>query len=110
MNLPLLEEAYLNIYQGIKSNAMELHNFVRMLRQLSNATTVTLTLGTLKVFEQHFGLIENSPPPMFPNIKCLRIPGGHSNESPPPFLLKRVMDYMTVGTLYFESLIDGGDS
>ncbi|XP_047961813.1 F-box/LRR-repeat protein At4g14103-like [Salvia hispanica] len=49
MNLPILEKIYLDIH-GLTSNPEWLHlNCVRLLHQLGNATTVSLTLDTLKV-------------------------------------------------------------
>ncbi|KAG6388693.1 hypothetical protein SASPL_150125 [Salvia splendens] len=48
MNVPMLEQVYLDIF-GLAYNPEWLHlNCVRLLHQLGNATTVSLTLDTLK--------------------------------------------------------------
>ncbi|XP_047957534.1 putative F-box/LRR-repeat protein At3g42770 [Salvia hispanica] len=96
MNLPMLEQVYVDIY-NIGYNVKKLH---RMLHQLGNATNVSLTLDTLKVLELDDGPIEQSPPP-FPNLKCLKVMKGHYKIRT---VLQSVMNYLTIGTLYFEKV------
>ncbi|KAG6390376.1 hypothetical protein SASPL_148110 [Salvia splendens] len=51
MNVPMLEQVYLDIH-GLAYNPEWLHlNCVRLLHQLGNATSVSLTLKTLKLLE-----------------------------------------------------------
>ncbi|XP_047961800.1 F-box/FBD/LRR-repeat protein At3g26920-like [Salvia hispanica] len=87
MNLPLLEQVYVDIY-GFDDNVKELH---RMLQQLGNATTV---------LELDGGPIEQSPPP-FPNLKCLKVMKGRYKIRT---VRQNIMNYLTIGTLYFETL------
>ncbi|XP_047961806.1 F-box/LRR-repeat protein At5g02910-like [Salvia hispanica] len=100
MNLPMLELVYLDIH-GIKwKKSIWYHlNCVRLLHQLGNATIVSLTLDTLMFLELVGDSIEQSPPP-FPNLKCLKVINGSSKRST---VLESVMNYLTIGTLYFES-------
>ncbi|KAL1557672.1 F-box/FBD/LRR-repeat protein-like protein [Salvia divinorum] len=105
MNLPMLEEVYLDICDTT-FNAIGLHqNFVRMLHQLGNATTVTLTLDTLKVLALDGGPVEKSPSP-FPNIKCLKVVKKEYHEIYTVF--KGVMNYLNFESLMVE-LPDGVD-
>ncbi|KAL6563417.1 hypothetical protein OROGR_002376 [Orobanche gracilis] len=71
VDLPSLEEVFLNVHRKINEEWMELR-CVEMFQQLGNAKIVALTLETLKVLEMDRDLIERSPPP-FPHMKCLKV-------------------------------------
>ncbi|KAG6390378.1 hypothetical protein SASPL_148112 [Salvia splendens] len=97
MNLPMLEEVYVDIL-SIKHNVKGLQvKCARMLQQLGNTTTVSLTLDTLECLDG--GPIDQSPP--FPNIKCLKVMKGRHKLYR---VRKQILKYLTVGTLNFESL------
>ncbi|XP_047971045.1 F-box/FBD/LRR-repeat protein At2g04230-like [Salvia hispanica] len=105
MHLPSLEEVRLNIYGDGSCR-----DLVWMLHQLANATTVTLTLDTIRILEWDFDLHEKSSP--FPNIKRLKVvrrsPHGYIGNWCPQVnnkLQRRVIDYMTLGTLNSDSLM-----
>ncbi|XP_047970926.1 putative FBD-associated F-box protein At5g56560 [Salvia hispanica] len=68
VNLLVLEHVYLDIDEVFNKIR---NNFVRMLHQLGNAATVSLTSNTLKILEREFGSFEQTPTP-FPNMKCLK--------------------------------------
>ncbi|KAL1533654.1 hypothetical protein AAHA92_33512 [Salvia divinorum] len=97
----MLEEVFLDIHD-IRYNVKGLHQkCVRMLHQLGNATHVAFTLDTLRVLELDGGPIEQSPPP-FPNLKCLKVMKGRHKVRT---VLQSVMNYLTLGSLYLESLM-----
>ncbi|XP_047957804.1 uncharacterized protein LOC125203495 [Salvia hispanica] len=105
----MLEEVYLdinykqqpdNIYNYVNPTTMTLR-CVRMFHLLGNAKIVALTLDTVKVLEKYRGLIEESPCP-FPYLKCLKVMKGRREITT---VLRRVMNYLTEGTLYFYSWV-----
>ncbi|XP_047964199.1 F-box/LRR-repeat protein At5g02910-like [Salvia hispanica] len=101
MNLPMLEKVHLDIHH-VSNHVKGMHlNCVRMLQQLGKATVVSLTLDTLKVLELDGGPIEQSHSP-FRNLKCLKLVEGRRKIRT---VLQSVMNYLTVGTLYFESMM-----
>ncbi|KAL1533655.1 F-box/LRR-repeat protein-like protein [Salvia divinorum] len=109
IDLPMLEEVYLSIhykrqshnrYNNVDSKRMTLE-CVRMFQLLGNAKIVALTLDTFKVLEKNRGLIEESPCP-FLYMKCLKVMKGRRETTT---VLRRVMNYLTEGTLYFDSLV-----
>ena len=55
----------------------------------------------MKILEMDGGLIEQSPCP-FPYMKCLKIIQRRRKFST---VLRRVMNFLTEGILYFESLV-----
>ncbi|KAG6390377.1 hypothetical protein SASPL_148111 [Salvia splendens] len=109
VDIPMLEDVYLNIHY--KQQPDNIYNYVnptmmtlrcvRMFQLLGNAKIVALTLDTLKVLEKNRGLIEESPCP-FPYMKCLKVMKGRREITT---VLRRVMNYLTEGTLYFDSLV-----
>ncbi|KAL1543859.1 putative F-box/LRR-repeat protein [Salvia divinorum] len=99
VNLPMLEQVYFDIFKRMNVEGMHL-KCVRMLQQFGNATTVALTLDTLKVLELDDNFIERSPSP-FPYMKCLKLIKGRWNIST---VLQCVMNYLTVETLHCDSL------
>ncbi|KAL2467711.1 F-box/LRR-repeat protein-like [Forsythia ovata] len=96
--LPCLEEVYFDLYPILESpytdsvkQKMPL-NLTRMLQQLGNAKSVTLTLSTIEVLGMDSRLLEQNPSP-FPIMKHLKVTErDHIIDLP-----QNVMNYMTKG-------------
>ncbi|KAL1551929.1 hypothetical protein AAHA92_12792 [Salvia divinorum] len=91
VNLPVLEQVYLDIHETCYHQDYMHNNFVRMLHQFGNATTVSLNVDILMILECKFGSFEQTPPP-FPNMKCLKVIDGHNEICT---VIQRVINYLT---------------
>ncbi|KAL1538860.1 F-box/LRR-repeat protein-like protein [Salvia divinorum] len=99
VDLPNLEKVYFDVYNRFNVRGMDL-KCVTMLHHFGNATSVALTLDTLKVIELDGCFIEQSPSP-FPYMKRLKLIKGRWDIST---VLQCVMDYLTAETLHRDSL------
>ncbi|KAL1552037.1 FBD-associated F-box protein-like protein [Salvia divinorum] len=104
VNLPMLEQVYLGIHETMYCINFLHDNFMKMLHQLRNATTVSLTLDTLKVLERNCGPFEQTPSP-FPNMKCLKVMEGRNGICA---VFQGLLNYLTGTTLYCEVVFSPG--